>query len=202
MAVGTDCKSCKGCSLKMSSRLEILLTGAGGQGLILASIILAEAAVNDGKNVVQVQSYGPEARGGASMAGVIIDVDNIDYPLVTRPDVLLSMSKASYVKYLPTVPPSGLVIVDSTFVDGPYSSRHRVIHLPITETSRNRLGRGLVANIVALGMINAAAGLVKDEALTDSILQRAPKGSERLNLQALELGRTLYEDQRDVPRLD
>lgn len=169
-----------------------MLTGTGGQGLILASIILAEAAVNDGKNVVQTQSYGPESRGGASMAGVIIDVDNIEYPLVTRPGVLLSMSKASYVKYLPEVFPGGLVIVDSTFVDGPYSEQHRVIDLPITDITRESLGRGLVANIVALGVVNAAARLVKDEVLAASILHKAPKGSEQLNLQALELGRLLY----------
>ncbi|NMA92031.1 MAG: 2-oxoacid:ferredoxin oxidoreductase subunit gamma [Firmicutes bacterium] len=169
-----------------------MLTGTGGQGLILASIILAEAAVNDGKNVVQTQSYGPEARGGASMAGVIIDIDNIDYPLVTRPDVLLAMSKASYRKYLPAVPAGGLVIVDSTFVDGPYSSDHRVIHIPITDLAREKLGRGLVANIVALGVVNGAAGLVKKQVLAASVLERVPKGSEQLNLRALELGETLY----------
>jgi len=176
----------------VNSRQEILLTGAGGQGLILASIILAEAAVDDGKNVVQTQSYGPESRGGASMAGVIIDIDNIEYPLVTRPGVLLAMSKASYQKYLPSVPPGKLVIVDSTFVDGPYSEQHKIIDLPITKITREKLGRELVANIVALAVVNAAANLVKPAVLADSILHKAPKGSEQLNLQALKLGGLLY----------
>lgn len=126
------------------------------------------------------------------MAGVIIDADNIEYPLVTSPGVLLSMSKASYAKYMPKVPPGGLVIVDSTFVDGPHAGQHRIIELPITNITREKLGSGLVANIVALGMINAASGLVTDEMLTESILQGAPDGSKRLNLRALELAGLLY----------
>lgn len=177
----------------MSNRREVLLTGTGGQGLILASIILAEAAVNDGKNVVQTQSYGPEARGGASMAGVIIDQDIIDYPLVTRPSVLLSMSRASYAKYLPAVGPGGLVILDTTFIDGPCPEQHSYIQLPITNITREILGKTMVANIVALGLVNAAAGLVGAEAMEKGILSRVPPGSEELNLQAVRLGSSLYE---------
>ncbi|OPZ70764.1 MAG: 2-oxoglutarate ferredoxin oxidoreductase subunit gamma [Firmicutes bacterium ADurb.Bin456] len=105
------------------------------------------------------------------------------------------MSRASYVKYLPEVVSGGLVIVDSTFVEGPYSEQYNLIRLPITDITREILGKPLAANIVALGLVNAAAGLVKDEALEKSILHRAPRGSEELNLQALRLGRSLYEQQ-------
>jgi 2-oxoglutarate ferredoxin oxidoreductase subunit gamma len=176
----------------LGSRQEILLTGSGGQGLILAAIILAEAAVDDNKNVVQTQSYGPEARGGASMAGVIIDVDAIEYPKVTRPTLLLAMNEASYRKYLPKVVPGGLVIVDSTFVAGPFPGDYRVLPLPITRLAREKLGREVVANMVALGAINAAAALVNREILKNCILQRAPKGSGEINQQAFELGYRLY----------
>ncbi|MEW5783907.1 MAG: 2-oxoacid:acceptor oxidoreductase family protein [Bacillota bacterium] len=177
----------------MGSRQEILLTGAGGQGLILASIILAEAGVNDNKNVVQTQSYGPEARGGASMAGVIIDVDTIEYPKVTKPSVLLCMNEASFKKYLPKVEPRGLVIVDSTFVSGPYPEQYNILAFPITRAAREKLGREVVANMLALGVVNAAAGLVDREILKNCILQRAPKGSGEINQQAYELGYQLYQ---------
>jgi 2-oxoglutarate ferredoxin oxidoreductase subunit gamma len=176
----------------LASRQEVLLTGSGGQGLILASIILAEAAVSDNKNVVQTQSYGPEARGGASMAGVIIDVDTIEYPKVTRPTVLLAMNEASCKKYLPRVDPAGLVIVDATFVAGPFPADRPVLSYPITRLAREKLGREVVANMVALGVLNAAARLVDREILKDCILKRAPKGSGEINQQAFALGYQLY----------
>ena len=176
----------------MATRHEVLLTGSGGQGLILASIILAEAAVNDGKNVVQTQSYGPEARGGASMAGVIIDVDTIEYPKVTNPTVLLSMNEASFKKYLPRVVEGGLVIVDSTFVGEPYPQGYRLYDFPITSTAVETLERVVVANVLALAIVNAVGRLVDKDILRESILKRAPKGSGEINLQAFELGYRLY----------
>ncbi|MBW6462881.1 MAG: 2-oxoacid:acceptor oxidoreductase family protein [Dethiobacteria bacterium] len=178
----------------MSNRQEILLTGAGGQGLILASIVLAEAAVNDNKNVVQTQSYGPEARGGASMAGVIIDVDTIEYPKVTKPSVLLCMNQASFNKYIPKVEPGCTIIVDSTFVSGPYREDYKINALPITQAAREQLGREVVANMLALGAINAATGLVDREIFRESIFKLAPKGSGELNQKAFDLGYRLYNE--------
>jgi len=171
----------------------VLLTGSGGQGLILAAIILAEAAVNDNKNVVQTQSYGPEARGGASMAGVIIDVDTIEYPKVTNPGVLLCMSSASFHKYIGKVTVDTLVIVDSTFVQGPYPGDLSIFAYPITRTAREKLNREVVANMIALGTLNAAACLVSRDVLKNSILNRAPRGSAEINQQAYEWGYRLYE---------
>ncbi len=179
----------------MANRQEILLTGAGGQGLILASIVLAEAAVNDNKNVVQTQSYGPEARGGASMAGVIIDVDTIEYPKVTNPTVLLCMNQASYNKYLPKVEPgSCTIIVDSTFVNGPFRDDYNIIAIPITRAAKEELKREVVANMLALGVINAATGLVDRLIFRESIYKMAPKGSGELNQQAFDLGYRLFEE--------
>ncbi len=184
----------------MGSRQEVLLTGSGGQGLILAAIILAEAAVNDNKNVVQTQSYGPEARGGASMAGVIIDVDTIEYPKVTNPNVLLCMSSAAYKKYLTRVTPGALVIVDSTFIAGPYPKEYSIYAYPITRMAREKLGREVVANMVALGAVNAASCLITRDVLKESILHRAPKGSGEINQQAYELGYRLYEQGMEPDR--
>lgn len=184
----------------MGNRQEILLTGAGGQGLILASIVLAEAAVNDNKNVVQTQSYGPEARGGSSMAGVIIDVDTIEYPKVTKPSVLLCMNQASFNKYLPKVEPGCTIIVDSTFVSGPYRDEYNIIALPITKAAKEQLGREVVANMLALGAINAVTGLVDRDIFRRSIFKLAPKGSGELNQKAFDLGYRLYSEdaQQDI----
>ncbi len=177
----------------MGNRQEVLLTGAGGQGLILASIVLARAAVDDNKNVVQTQSYGPEARGGASMAGVIIDVDAIEFPKVTEPTVLLCMNQASFNKYLPRIKPGCIVIVDSTFVSGPFKEEYQVQSYPITSTAREVLKKEVVANMMALGVVNAAANLVDREIFKESIFELAPKGSGELNQQAFDLGYRLYE---------
>ncbi len=178
----------------MGNRQEILLTGAGGQGLILASIVLAEAAVNDNKNVVQTQSYGPEARGGASMAGVIIDFDTIEYPKVTKPTVLLCMNQASFNKYVPRVDVNCIVIVDSTFVSGPFHEDYKIRAYPITRTAKESLKREVVANMLALGVINAATNLVNRDIFRDSIFKMAPKGSGELNQEAFDLGYRLYEE--------
>ena len=177
----------------MGTRQEVLLTGAGGQGLVLTSIILAEAAANDNKNVVQTQSYGPEARGGASMAGVIIDTDTIEYPKVTRPSVLLAMNEASFRKYLPRIAPGRIIVVDSTFCSEPYPDEYDLHAYAITRLAVEKLGREVVANVVALAVVNAVARLVKPDALKESILRRAPKGSGEINLQAFELGYRIHQ---------
>lgn len=177
----------------MNNRQEILLTGAGGQGLILASIVLAEAGVNDNKNVVQTQSYGPEARGGASMSGVIIDIDTIEYPKVTNPTVLLCMNQASFTKYLPRVNKNCTIIIDSTFIKGPLNDQYAIQSYAITRAAREVLGKEVVANMLALGVINAATNLVDRTIFRDSIFKMAPKGSGELNQQAFDLGYRLYE---------
>jgi len=177
----------------VGNRQEVLLTGAGGQGLILASIMLAEAAVNDNKNVVQSQSYGPEARGGASMAGVIIDIDTIEYPKVENPTVLLCMNQASFNKYMPMVKPGCIVIVDSTFVKGPFREENKIQMYPITSTAKEDLKREVVANMLALGVVNAAADLIDRDIFRKVIIKLAPGGSGELNQQAFDLGYRLYE---------
>ena len=107
-------------------RIEIRLSGSGGQGLILAGIILAEAAIIDGKNAVQTQSYGPEARGGASRSEVIISNGSIDYPKVSKSDILLALTEEAVIKYKGSLKEDGLLILDSSIEkpECPYK-RHR-----------------------------------------------------------------------------
>jgi 2-oxoglutarate ferredoxin oxidoreductase subunit gamma len=166
-------------------RSEIRLSGSGGQGIILAGIILAEAALLEGKNAVQSQSYGPEARGGASKSEVIISSESVDYPKVTDPSLVLALTSEAYTKYARGCSAGVVVLVDdsvNTLLD------EGVLSLPIIRTAREELGRPIVANIVALGAINGVAKLVAPESLEKAVLNRVPKGTEDLNRKALHLG--------------
>jgi len=170
-------------------RKEVRLSGSGGQGLILAGIILAEAVIHDGHEVVQTQSYGPEARGGASRAEVIIADEAIDYPKVGTPDVVLVMSQEAGNKYARQVKPGGMVVVDETNVKTvPDVEEARVVRLPITDIARHEAGRQVTANMVALGALVGIAGLATPEAAERAVRERVPKGTEDLNLKAFRLG--------------
>jgi len=170
----------------MSSRYEIRLAGSGGQGLILAGIILAEAAgVYDGKFVCQTQSYGPEARGGASKAEVVISDAAIDYPKAISPDVLLAMNQKSLEAFSSDLKPGGLLLVDADLVKEAPASR--VLALPFTRIARE-LGRAMAANIVALGALAQLTGAVSLRSLEAAVLARVPKGTEDLNRRALAAG--------------
>lgn len=166
---------------------EIRLSGSGGQGLLLAGIILAEAAIIDGKNAVQTQSYGPEARGGASKSEVLISEDVIDFPKVRECDVLLSLTQKSYEQYNHGIKDDGILILDSSVtVDS--SVKNRIFSMPIIETAAKVLGKPMVTNIVALGAIVEVTKLVSNAALETAVLSRVPKGTEELNKKALSLG--------------
>jgi len=170
----------------MPYRYEIRLAGSGGQGLILAGIILAEAAgVYDGKFVCQTQSYGPEARGGASKAEVVISDAAIDYPKAIQPDVLLALNQKSLEAFSSDLKPGGLLLVDADLVKE--SPASRVLALPFTRIARE-LGRAMAANIVALGALAQLTGAVSLESLTAAVLARVPKGTEDLNRRALAAG--------------
>ncbi len=172
------------------SQMEIRLGGSGGQGLILAGIILAEAAILDGKNAVQSQSYGPEARGGASKAEVIISDDGIDFPKVNEADVLLVLTQEAYDKYSAGLNKDGTLIADSQ-VNVEESAFGDVYHLPMIDTAAKNLGRTMVANIIALGVIQSATDVVSRESLEQAVLGRVPKGTEELNQKALAEGYAL-----------
>ncbi|SNR88342.1 2-oxoglutarate ferredoxin oxidoreductase subunit gamma [Anaerovirgula multivorans] len=176
----------------MKSQQEIRLSGSGGQGLILGGIILAEAAIIDGKNAVQSQSYGPEARGGASKAEVIISSDVIDYPKVEKADVLLALTQVAYDKYIKTLKDDGILIIDSIVKHN--NTTHKILQIPILSTAAEKVGKSMVANIVAIGSIQQLTNIVTKEALEKAVLNRVPKGTEELNKQALMEGYHLVEE--------
>jgi 2-oxoglutarate ferredoxin oxidoreductase subunit gamma len=167
-------------------RVEFRLSGSGGQGLLLAGIVLAEAAIEDGKNAIQTQSYGPEARGGSSKAEVIISDEDIDYPKATDPDYLLALTDDAYRTYGPLMK-KGVIITD-TSVKLDSSIKAKTIALPILQTAEEVIGKKVVANIVALGALAGISGIVSEKALKQSVLSRVPKGTGELNMNALKAG--------------
>jgi 2-oxoglutarate ferredoxin oxidoreductase subunit gamma len=168
-------------------RYEIILSGSGGQGIILAAIILAEAAgVYNGYHVCQTQSYGPEARGGYSKAEVVIGKKPLDYPKAIKADLLLTMNQASCDHYFNTLKSDGLLIADTTLVS--QIPTERCIAIPFTEIARRDLGKEMVANMVALGAIGHISSLISLEHLEQALLSRIPKGTEELNQSALRAG--------------
>jgi 2-oxoglutarate ferredoxin oxidoreductase subunit gamma len=179
-------------------RVEFRLSGSGGQGLLLAGIVLAEAAILDGKNAAQTQSYGPEARGGASKAEVVVSDEDIDYPKAIDPDYLLALTAESYRLYGPAIGRSGgrgLIIVDSSIPLSP-DIKARTVAVPIIETAGSKVGKRVVANIVALGVLGGLSKAASRESLEAAVRNRVPKGTEELNLKALDAGLELAESAR------
>jgi 2-oxoglutarate ferredoxin oxidoreductase subunit gamma len=168
-------------------RYEIRLSGTGGQGLIFAGVLLAEAAgIYDGKYVCQTQSYGPEARGGASKAEVVISDREIDYPKAIKPDLLLAMSQKSCDAYFFDLKPAGMLIVDSTLVSQLPTTR--AVAIPFTQIAREKLGKEIAANIVALGAIATLSRAVSLNSLKAAVMSRIERGTEDFYRKALELG--------------
>ena len=172
----------------MRTQLELRLSGSGGQGLITAGIILAEAALKDNKNAIQTQSYGPEARGGASKAEVIISSDVIDFPKVTLPNMTLALTQIASDKYISDISEEGTIIVDDSIVLPANIKAKNIYRVPIIKTAINEVGKEIVANIVALGLIVGLTGIVSEASLEAAIMSRIPKGTEDLNKLALQKG--------------
>ena len=168
------------------TRQEIIVTGFGGQGIILAGRILGmAAALGDGRESTLVQSYGPESRGGACAAQVIISEDTIQYPYIKTPDLLVCMSQAAYDKYVDELKPGGLLLTDKDLVkargDRDYFS------IPATRMAEE-LGRKMMANIIMVGFTTAVAGVISVDAAKDAVTSSVPKGTEKMNIQAFTKG--------------
>lgn len=167
-------------------RHEIRFSGFGGQGIILSAVIIGRAAVMyDNKFAVQTQVYGPEARGGASMSQVVIDDEQILYPKVATPDIYVIMSQEGFEKYGASARESAIMLIDSTLVHS--RPKCKYIEVPATGEAKATL-KVIVANIVMLGALVAATHVVSEESLKKAILDSVPKGTEDLNLKAMQLG--------------
>lgn len=174
----------------MFQKREMRLSGSGGQGVILAAIIFADAAIEDGLNAIQTQSYGPEARGGASKAEVIISNEDIHYPKVMHNNLLLSLTQKALDKYVGSLEKDGILIVDES-VNVPDNVQAKAIYrLPILATAKDKVGIPMVANIVSIGVIYelACKDIINIETIKEKIASRVPKATIEKNIQAFEEG--------------
>ncbi len=167
---------------------QIRLSGSGGQGLVLGGIMLAEAAIMVGKHAVNSQAYGPEARGGAARAEVIVDNETIQHIEIKKPDILVCLNQESADSFAGNLMPGGLLILDSTLVENPPITDGRCVLAPFTEIAMNSLGNVLTANTIALGVLAQLSGLVSCDAMKESIRRHVPDKFVGVNLEAVEMG--------------
>jgi 2-oxoglutarate ferredoxin oxidoreductase subunit gamma len=181
-------------------KLQLRLAGAGGQGVILGSIILAEATLSTGKQVVQSQSYGAEARGGLCKAEVIVDREPIDYSKVDQADFLLALTQESLNKYAPEVSGQGIIMADESLKIPAHLHTEKVVRVPILKTAREVVGKAVTANIVAVGAINSLLGLAAEQALEEAVLRHVPRQTATLNSRALRAGIKLIKNGNRLKR--
>ncbi len=177
------------------ARVEIRFAGFGGQGLLLAGIMLGNAAsIMAGKNAAQTQSYGTEARGGASQCNVVIDDDPITYVGVVHPDVFVCMSQEAYDKFVGDVKEGGTVFYDADLVKIKEIPGTTQVPIPATKTALEALNRRVVANMVILGSVIEATKVLDAEIVKECVRENVPKGTEEVNMKAFEEGRRLYRE--------
>ncbi|HDD69851.1 MAG TPA: 2-oxoacid:ferredoxin oxidoreductase subunit gamma [Candidatus Bathyarchaeota archaeon] len=172
----------------MKNRIEVRIAGYGGQGVVLAGQILGKAAVYDGKNALQTQSYGAEARGSAARSEVIISDGKINFPAVRKCDILVAMNHESLNKHLEALKENGILIVDSTYVKEIPETKAKVYKVPATETAQKTFGASLYANMVMLGALAKITNLVSVEALEKAIKESVPPKNVETNITALKKG--------------
>ena len=176
----------------MSERHRLVFSGSGGQGVITAAIILAEAAVlYENRNAVQTQAYGAAARGGATRSDVIISDDLINYPKVDQPNILICLTQEAYAKFAPIIRPGGLLLSDTRYVTPHRKVDARQVGLPMYEQVMDRIGKPIVFNICVLGAVIGLTGVTGLKPVSAVIDQRIPKAFLEMNRQALELGYSL-----------
>jgi 2-oxoglutarate ferredoxin oxidoreductase subunit gamma len=172
----------------------IRLVGFGGQGIVLSSYILGQAAVFDGKKALQNQSYGSESRGGECRGDVIISDDEIFDLEPEKYDVLIAMAQPGYDKFISCLKPGGILITDRDLViaDGKDEPSNIIKHaVGATDTASTKFGQKVVANMIILGYLNAISGLVSQEALSRAVKENVPEGTKELNIRAVREGISL-----------
>lgn len=176
----------------MSERIRMVFSGSGGQGVITAAIILAEAAViYEGKNATQSQSYGAAARGGATRSDIIISDGEINFPEVTQPNILVCLTEEAYTTYSPIIRPGGTLLTDSRFVQTTRKVDARQVELPMYETVMEKIGKPVVFNICVLGALLGLTEILKPESVMAAIADRVPKDFLTMNNRAFDLGLVL-----------
>ncbi len=177
----------------MQKRSEVRIAGLGGQGVVLAGKILGRAAVYDGKRVVQTQSYGAEARGSAAKSEVIIADERIGFPMVRKSDVLVAMSQNALEKYLKDLKEDGTLLVDKSMVRDVPTTTARVLTVAATEMAETKLQSKICANMIMLGALTQATGIMSQQAVEKAINESVPSRVKKLNIQGFRIGLKLAE---------
>ncbi len=177
------------------SRKRIVFSGSGGQGVITAAIILAEAAViHEGMNATQSQTYGAAARGGATRSDIILSDGEINFPGVTQPNILICLTQDAYNSFAPIIRPGGTLITDSRYVKTTRKVDAKQIELPLYSTIMETIGKPIVFNICVLGALLEIEPLVKPESLLKIVEARVPPGFVELNNEAFRIGREISQE--------
>ena len=179
-------------------RIEVRIAGFGGQGVVLAGICLGKAAMLDGYQAVQTQSYGAEARGGAARSEIVIAGEPIIYPDVTAPNLMVALSQVALERYLPDVRDDATLIIDTELVSQVPNREAPVLRESFTEVAGRELGRPIVANMVMLGYLIEVTGVVSPASLRQAVKEGVPRGTEELNLKAMERGCELAASSRSA----
>ncbi len=178
-------------------RTRLVFSGSGGQGVITAAIILANAAVLfENKNAIQSQSYGAAARGGATRTDIIIDDSQIFFPKVIQPNILVSLTQESYNKFAPIIRPGGLLLVDSKYVDIQKKVDAKHISLPMFDTVMKEIGKPIVFNICMLGALIGISKLIKPASILKVLETTIPEDFMAMNKKALELGMEMGKEEK------
>lgn len=178
----------------MQKKIEIRISGLGGQGVVLAGQILGKAAVYDGKNVVQTQSYGAEARGSAAKSEVIISNSQIGFPMVRKCDILVAMSQTAVDKHIKDLKEDGFLLVDESFVEKIPQVKAKVFRLPSTKIAENIFKTRLYANIVMLGALTKITGVVSKKSMEKAIIESVPEKAKEQNLTAFKEGYNISQE--------
>ena len=170
-------------------RTDLIIAGVGGQGSIMAGTLLGTAAVvYDNKKALQTQSYSSELRGGAAVTWVIISDEAIVYPRVVHPDILVAQAPQAVARYISQLKREGTLIVDSDMVQDPPHNGYRLIQVPATSIATKEIGNSIVANLVILGALIGATGIISPGAMEKAIHSAVPKSKIDINLEAFRRG--------------
>lgn len=175
----------------MTSRLEIRVTGFGGQGVVLAAYVIGRASIRAGRHATMIQSFGPEARGASCSATLVISPDEVLYPYIQRPSILVAMSNDGYEKFRGELAPGGTLVYESDLVHPePHLHAFGVPSTRIAETLR----KPMVQNIVMLGFIASVTDIVPFDAMRAAVRESVPAGTEEINLQAFDAGAAYFKE--------
>ncbi len=174
------------------SRVRLVFSGSGGQGVITAAIILAEAAViHEGMNATQSQSYGAAARGGSTRSDIILSDNEINFPEVTQPNILVCLTQDAYNSYSSVIRPGGILLTDSRYVKITRKVDAKQIELPMYDSVMEKIGKPVVFNICMLGTLISITEVIRPKSVLASVVSKVPKDFIDLNTRAFELGMEL-----------